>query len=1292
MTTASPSASETDQKQIFSGVRLLSQSLYFPDQSHINRVRDALWEQPNGRASIMVGAGFSRNADSTEPSARDIPLWWDIAREMFHRLYPQYADDPQNTDPDAVAAYDALKLAQEYETGFGRSDLHKFLQELVRDNEFNPGDMHQRLLRLPWRDVFTTNWDTLLERTTPRITERAYSVVQNMGEIPLKSQPRIMKLHGSFPSQFPFIFTEEDYRTYPIEYAPFVNTVQQAMMETVFCLIGFTGNDPNFLKWSGWVRDNLGVVAPKIYLAGWLGLSNHRRRMLEDRGVVPIDLARHPKAQQWPEHLRHGYATQWVLHTLENGKPYDQTIWPSPRIQERPDIPELLQPVEDLVSAIPKAQPERNRSGENLFDEREELERVRKTLKIWKYNRQSYPGWLAFPSGQERGEFSQRTNDWEQPILNALPEFAPVEQLHAIRELIWRREILLEPLTPNLEEKAQEVLNSIDCEKYAVKGVVEARSDWTDIREAWRAVGLALITDARTDCKQALFEQRLEALKPFINDHIDVAHRLQHERCLWNIFSLDFDSLNQRLDNWEVVNCDPIWMLRKAALLTEAGRIDESKPLVQIALNLIRENYARNNSVANASREGWALGSALTWENQQDFDKRWEGLASLKCDAMQEIDLSIRAIQGNDKRDEAPSFDLGVRRVTRTILFGESPRGIIAAYGGVRLLEVVGLSPTNNPSDNYFLSMSLGQQGILTSAAEKLVTISPELAVRIVLRACSDDGDKTLDRVLARNRVATLSEDSAKTLTEICKSVIVYALPRLSSADIPPLLSPWVRRIRVALEVLSRLVLRLPSESAATVLELGLNFLRNPAVRENVLLGRSISNLLGRSWEALPGEYCTRYALRLLAMPLEGLDEIGAERGYQDPGSLVINSEVSLVRSQDNEGQWRDVVNLVTRELKSDDSQVRQQATFRLLTLVNSGCLTASETDDTARALWAENDPILDNPTSTKLPEWLYLALPELSPGQAEQSFRKKWLTADSALDEDMALAGNVLGQVGLALDMSKRHQYSLTLSSNEQRHMLNCVLKIAESLSKGRWSSQGFLPPRIAHGIRSTLDKIEVPKDNAEMLYEAVSAMRELPSTSEHHPFFNVNELRTVFAYAMIPGLIKAMPDRVEDITSWVRLGLTSDDDLQVSQAMSTLHSWMSTSASGSNSIVSPHMDLVREIGVVIATRRKVALLSALSAANWVFEHGDTSHREAIGQLVLQGLPFLIEELRYDRQHDDGNRVPTLRFLCAQLAKSMKQKGYDDSPAISRWLEIARDDPLPEVRYVISPDEEDVS
>ena len=324
------------------------------DQSHLDKVRDALSVRPISRASVMVGSGFSRNSQKIRFDVRDIPLWGDIAKEIFDGLYPKYPMmDRQNRGQTAPSIDNVLRLAQEYKTAFGSSDLYQLLDHLIRDSEYLPGDLHSRLLRLPWRDVFTTNWDTLLERASSHIVERPYRVVQSTKQLPMVSQPRIIKLHGSFPSLFPLIVTEEDYRTYPAMFAPFVNTVQQAMMETVFCLIGFSGDDPNFLNWSGWVRDNLGEAAPKIYLAGYLDLSPHRRRMLEDRGVIPIDLANHPKAQCWPPYSLHQYATEWLLHSLEPSLPYDETTWPRPPSQKETPIPDYLQPVVRPAIEVP---------------------------------------------------------------------------------------------------------------------------------------------------------------------------------------------------------------------------------------------------------------------------------------------------------------------------------------------------------------------------------------------------------------------------------------------------------------------------------------------------------------------------------------------------------------------------------------------------------------------------------------------------------------------------------------------------------------------------------------------------------------------------------------------------------------------------------------------------------------------------------------------------------------------------------------------------------------------------
>ena len=73
-----------------------------------------------------------------------------------------------------------------------------------------------------------------------------------------------------------------------------MNTVRQALLENTLCLIGFSGDDPNFLQWIGWIGDNLGRRdAPKMYLLGVHRLSDSqkkatRRTKHRMRGPVPV--------------------------------------------------------------------------------------------------------------------------------------------------------------------------------------------------------------------------------------------------------------------------------------------------------------------------------------------------------------------------------------------------------------------------------------------------------------------------------------------------------------------------------------------------------------------------------------------------------------------------------------------------------------------------------------------------------------------------------------------------------------------------------------------------------------------------------------------------------------------------------------------------------------------------------------------------------------------------------------------------------------------------------------------
>jgi len=112
-------------------------------------------------AALMVGAGMSRNAIRIDPTSPQPPLWGDLLRNMRADLGLRDDEAPG-----------ALRLAEDYEETFGRGRLEGLIRGAVADASWEPGPVHERLLRLPWTDVLTTNYDTLLERATQRITER----------------------------------------------------------------------------------------------------------------------------------------------------------------------------------------------------------------------------------------------------------------------------------------------------------------------------------------------------------------------------------------------------------------------------------------------------------------------------------------------------------------------------------------------------------------------------------------------------------------------------------------------------------------------------------------------------------------------------------------------------------------------------------------------------------------------------------------------------------------------------------------------------------------------------------------------------------------------------------------------------------------------------------------------------------------------------------------------------------------------------------------------------------------
>ena len=269
--------------------------------------------------------------------------------------------------------------------------------------------------------------------------------------------------------------------------------------------------------------------------------------------------------------------------------------------------------------------------------------------------------------------------------------------------------------------------------------------------------------------------------------------------------------------------------------------------------------------------------------------------------------------------------------------------------------------------------------------------------------------------------------------------------------------------------------------------------------------------------------------------------------------------------------------------------------------------------------------------------------------------------------------AGDTLFQVGTALSELKKCNLSLDLSDTE----CDYLIKIIDKWSKSPVNKpdeflihrQHTIVRQQTDGLQSIISAIPLPKSIGEELYKKIKRLNELG-----YPIMQI-----------IPALIHILPERNDEIASLLRVNLASDDDEIAGNAMIGLCGWLSESWVSEAPIQVPPDDLIREIGVIIATRRKANLVHALYVAKMLLDKGTKEQQNIICNLVLDGLNYLYKELDYDREFDNVATidVPLLRWHSVRLALSMSERGFLDNVIIAHWLAVIDDDPLHEVRNI---------
>ncbi len=721
----------------------------------------------------MVGAGFSRNSIPIHNHKHNLPDWNKLGDIFYKKLYGK--------SPGVDSRYlNLLKLAEQVESTFGRFTLDDLLKNEISDLSYNPSNLHNKLLELPWRDVFTTNYDTLLERVPLSITLGRYELVNKKVDLLHAKAPRIVKLHGSLPSP-PYVITEEDYRRYPIDNAPFVNTVCQSLIENTLCLIGFSGDDPNFLQWIGWIRDNFKSDSTiKIFLLGvHKNLTSSERSLLIKRDINVVDLN---NSDSTPEK-----SIEDFFKYLKEKKP--TTIFWDVQSQELTELENLS-----------------TKDYPNL-------------VKEWKKQRKNYPGWVIIPTNIRNKFYFDNEKFFNHfssgKFTSNNPELSEDLHIELLYELGWRLEKLMFPLEGEIP-KIFETLIITQKEKKISKSYIS-----NNLQNKILEIQFWLLRYYREKGLQNNWYDIEELVnEDFDNLSPEYRTKFQLERALQAIFCFEPDRARQILTSNEYTNSPPFLEAKRAALLAELGEINIAITLLEKALNSIRELKPIQNDYTFISQESIVLMILRAVNRVRDFEnnifdeekyleisERQSELAKYNCDpnrTLNEFSEKFHNSKEYISEESSKTFDL----VTNySYKLGRDIRSD-AVYGYFRIREEISLP--------FRINTSSYDKVDITAKLPSLATKWPHWAlVNMIRLGQSKETDSVFDREylakLSRNEVDQIIENYLPSITRMLSLIEEYDHQQAQKFDALAKTSP---------ELLSRLSCKCSPEYRKKFLEI----------------------------------------------------------------------------------------------------------------------------------------------------------------------------------------------------------------------------------------------------------------------------------------------------------------------------------------------------------------------------------------------------------------------------------------------------------------------------------------
>lgn len=1181
-----------------------------PDFPAIQQVKDALWGRGTTRgAAVMVGAGFSRLATLSDMSSALPPLWSDFSNRMKNQLYP-----------NECGPSDPLRLAQEYKAALGEPALDGLIRSLVQDEKWEPGNLHETLLSLPWSDVLTTNWDTLLERKQPLDTERTYDVVLTIDDIARTRAPRIVKLHGSLPDRKPFIFTEEDYRTYPKKFAPFVNLAQQVLLENELCLIGFSGNDPNFMQWAGWVRDNLGNASRQIRLIGVLDLSPSLREMLKQQNVTPIDLT--PLVAELPNDAQNRKATSMFLNWLVTSKPADAHAWIGPsqtylQNSASRDVADLS--LEEVTSA-------------------------------WRKDRLNHPGWLVTPGGMQQS--IRLATDSHYPIQSRLTEATDInKKMRLLFELAFRHEVAFWPLTEPYARIIQETYSSGGKKSLSLHEGIQLcaflfaearrRRDW-DSFDFWAT--------------------QLEGI-----DDPEASAELYYGKALRSKQDLAYGSLEDLVP--KILGNDPVWKMRQGMLYTFL--LDDAKAAIcfQMARNDVRARRAKDRqSIWLLSREAWAAW-VHQWaqaelpetggknnSNNNDFNDWPSRYGRKKCDPWDYMSFVDRKTTEefdqylSKKVTVTPLFNAGYFR-PKAINIPIAQRGSVTAFDLLmRIQEVAGV-----PS-------RIGQVNILSNRLERALEIKSHDTERDVFAAAgflSNTEKGLMASTFNRFEIAKIPRSSIVELAVALRGATDYLLTK--SGDINR--SKCIDQICCNIELISRLSVRMSAEEARLYYNWAMALCTNVAVN-HWLFYRPIDNVLKRCLEAMPREQKMELVETAFFLPLPGERDAGGPK--DDWPELIGEFEFDNSDRPRSSLEWDLRISQLIIAVHNGTELDRDRAIQRLHALYKADSLANDEKNKLAKAIWSRTSTESGWPSTRFLSAFVFLELPETVPGRAKDLFYSTCIKTMSKGNIDRDLLHTVRGGLKSSVDIlndAKKYFCDILWTCVNWRPGSTPIDFMVEQVE-----SQN---DQVKQAIVVLLGDTLLPEMSVEDLTDNVKNAWYGQLVDPNDRFM----VATAFEYSRL------FPESVADMVGIIRKTIYCRDRKKIAFGYYAIQRFIDAMAQGVGEVppilisdVISICESIRDPGLVDSLNTAIKLVDA----GLLFK-GDLQRLAETVEVVWSEYSYSAKFVK-----DEQMIILTLvRSECAKLANALKRTDLGSGAVDIVCKEAARD-PIPEVRYSV--------